>query len=55
MLGYDITTLRCYQYSSFSCPNPARARTHASYQGEEIRAEVQSLRAIIKKKERIAS
>lgn len=25
ILGYDITTLRCYQYSSFSCPNPARA------------------------------
>lgn len=46
---FDITRLRCYQYSSSSCPNPARApvsRSHASYQGEEIRAEAPSLRAI---------
>jgi hypothetical protein len=48
ILGYDITRLRSDRYSSFSCPNPARApvsHSHASYQGE-IRAEASSLRAI---------
>ena len=47
-MGYDITTVPCYQYLSFSCPNPARApvsRSHASYQGE-TRAEASSLRAV---------
>ena len=58
---YWVMVLRHYDISNIALlaarirPAPWYLAPHASYQGEEIRAEAPSLRAIFTKKERIAS